>query len=366
MALEQRRILYNKIELHRSRPLLVYVTSKRNGVSAAMATDALPYLVDQIQVIDSKEKELDLLIASYGGDPMVAWRIMSILRDRFDKVSVLIPQSAYSAATLLALGADEIVMHPFGHLGPVDMQITTFTEGRRRDFSTEDISTFLEFVREELGITDQEHLRRLFEMTCKEVETLGVGFTARSGKSAVGLAEKLLGFHMTDDTNGAKRKAIIEHISRQCHSHAYPVSRQEAHEMGLPVSVDQDTELEDLMWALWLELEAEMKERELYDPIIELLRSSEGQKLLTPVPQLSMPINAPSPNYLQANINEVNGDVNMNINPVEFSYIDAMIESEKLAFHSVAKGKILACRTPDLMIHYNSIFTSRGWIAVTI
>lgn len=135
--------------------------------------------------------------------------------------------------------------------------------------------------------------------------------------------------------------------------------------MGLPVSASQDAVLEDLIWALWLELEAEMKERELYDPIIELLRSDEGQKLLAPVPQLSMPINAPSPSYLQADINQVNAAANVNINPVEFSYIDAMIESGKLAFHSITKGQILACRTPDLMICYNSIFTSRGWVAVT-
>ncbi len=47
---------------------------------------------------------------------------MSLLRERFKKVSVLIPYVAYSAATLLALGADEIVMHPFSNLGPVDPQ----------------------------------------------------------------------------------------------------------------------------------------------------------------------------------------------------------------------------------------------------
>ena len=112
---------------------------------------------------------------------------MSLIRQRVDRVSVLIPQSAYSAATLVALGADEIVMHPNGHLGPVDMQITTWSEGRRRDFSTEDITAFLDFVRDELHITDQRHLRRLFEITCRDVGTLGVGFTARSSKLAVRL-----------------------------------------------------------------------------------------------------------------------------------------------------------------------------------
>src|SRR5260370_12709971 len=174
MGLNERIGIDKKVEEHSKRNLLVYVTSKRDGVNSSMATDALPYLIDQLDQRSSRTTELDFLIASFGGDPMVAWRIMSLIRQRgIDKVSVLIPQSAYSAATLLALGADEIVMHPNSHLGPVDMQITTFSEGKRHQFSTEDISAFLDFVRDNLGITDQRHLRRLFEITCKEVGSLG-------------------------------------------------------------------------------------------------------------------------------------------------------------------------------------------------
>jgi len=138
MGLHERRALYEQIEAHRKHPLIVYVTSKRVGVDASMASDALPYLIEQLDSLPDGTNELDFLIVSFGGDPMVAWRIMSLVRERVDKVSVLIPQSAYSAATLVALGGDEIVMHPNGNLGPVDMQITTFTEGRRRIFSTED------------------------------------------------------------------------------------------------------------------------------------------------------------------------------------------------------------------------------------
>lgn len=150
MGLKERASLYKQIETHRSHPLITYVTSKREGVDASMATDALPYLIDQLDELPQGTTELDFLIASFGGDPMVAWRIMSLIRERIDRVSVLVPQSAYSAATLLALGADEIIMHPNSHLGPVDMQITTVTEGTRRHFSTEDISAFLDFVRSAL------------------------------------------------------------------------------------------------------------------------------------------------------------------------------------------------------------------------
>src|SRR5882762_1868134 len=245
--------LYKKIEAHRKRPLIVYVTSKRAGIAAYMATDALPCIIEQIDRLPKEAKAVDFLIVSYGGDPMVAWRILTLIRQRLGEegnVAVLIPQSAYSAATLVAFGADEIIMHPNGHLGPVDMQITTVGEsGQPKRFSTEDISAFLEFVRDNLKITDQEHIRILFELTCKEVGSLVIGFSARSSKLAVDLGERLLALHMADDENRSKLRSIVENMSRKFQSHAYPVSRKEALDMGLPVNKEQDTELEKLMWS---------------------------------------------------------------------------------------------------------------------
>ena len=170
MGFKKRLEICRQIEEHRQHPLLVYVTSKREGIEAEMATDALPYLIDQLDGLPDGTANLDFLVVSFGGDPMVAWRIMSLIRQRVERVAVLVPQSAYSAATLLALGADEIVMHPNGHLGPVDMQVSTVGEGGRRHYSTEDIRAFLDFVRNSLSITHQEHLRRLFEVTCKELK----------------------------------------------------------------------------------------------------------------------------------------------------------------------------------------------------
>jgi ClpP class serine protease len=128
MGLTERMEIYTKIEAHRKHPIIAYITSKRQGIYASMANDALPSLIDQLDTLPEGTTALDFLIVSLGGDPMVAWRIMSLLRERVGKdglVNVLVPQSAFSAATLLALGADEIVMHPNGHLGPVDMQVST-------------------------------------------------------------------------------------------------------------------------------------------------------------------------------------------------------------------------------------------------
>jgi hypothetical protein len=363
---KERHKLYDKIETHRARPLLVYVTSKREGVDAQIATDALPYLIDQLDSLPPNADTLDFLIVSYGGDPMVSWRIMSLIRERVKHVAVLIPQSAYSAATLLALGANEIIMHPNAHLGPVDMQITTFAEGKRRHFSTEDISAFLTFVRDELLLTDQEHLRRLFEMTCKEVGTLGVGFTARSSKLAVALGKRLLGMHMEDDDHSNKKKALVESLSRQFHSHAYPVSRTEALDMNLAVNKDRDTALENLMWEVWLDLEDELQERRPFSPITELMNSPQAGTLLAPVPQLALPINAPGPTNFSADIPGVQAVAQGSmVEPVDFAFVTAIMESARLAHRASVKGKILSSRLPDLNLQLNCLTSFHGWETVS-
>jgi len=274
MSWSERVELYEKIEKHRQRPLIAYVTSKRLGFPHFMATDALPRLIEQIAALPKDAEAVDLLIASFGGDPMVAWRLISVIRQKVKRVAVLIPQSAYSAATLVALGANEIIMHPNGHLGPVDMQITTSGGGGPKWFSTEDVSAFLDFVRDTLRITDQEHVRALFELTCNEVGSLGIGFSARSSKLAVDLGERLLALHMTDDESKVKLRSIVENMSRKFQSHAYPVSRTEALAIGLPVNEERDLELEELMWSAWLNLEEDLKENEPFDPICELLSSA--------------------------------------------------------------------------------------------
>jgi hypothetical protein len=67
---------------------------------------------------------LYLVIKSNGGDPGAAMRMMWLMQDRFKKIFAIVPQTAMSAATLMALGADMIYMLPGSALGPLDLQIS--------------------------------------------------------------------------------------------------------------------------------------------------------------------------------------------------------------------------------------------------
>lgn len=78
------------------------------------------------------EKQLDLIIHSPGGSAEAAESVVTYLRKRFDHIRVFVPVAAMSAATMVALSADEIVMGQHSQLGPIDPQFTIQTpEGPR-------------------------------------------------------------------------------------------------------------------------------------------------------------------------------------------------------------------------------------------
>jgi ClpP class serine protease len=68
-------------------------------------------------------EELHVLLWSQGGDGESAIRILRSAHARCKKLTVIVPDQAKSAATLIALGAHEIIMGPASDLGPIDSQI---------------------------------------------------------------------------------------------------------------------------------------------------------------------------------------------------------------------------------------------------
>lgn len=116
---------YQEIEALRNRPLLVYAT-KLTDVPQSTPNyidigdiDGFTDLVHSIKDSDA----IDVLIHSPGGRPDATERIVHILRNKFKEVHFLIPHSAYSAATMLALSGNTITLHPSATLGPIDPQI---------------------------------------------------------------------------------------------------------------------------------------------------------------------------------------------------------------------------------------------------
>lgn len=79
-----------------------------------------------------RDVPLDLILHSPGGSAEAAEAIIDYLRGRFPGLRVIVPIAAMSAATMMSMAADEIVMGAHSQLGPIDPQLTISTpEGPR-------------------------------------------------------------------------------------------------------------------------------------------------------------------------------------------------------------------------------------------
>ncbi|MDE2762887.1 MAG: serine dehydrogenase [Gemmatimonadota bacterium] len=68
------------------------------------------------------DQDLHVLLGTPGGDGETALRLIRQAQSRCRELTVIVPDQAKSAGTLLVLGADTIYMGPTSDLGPVDPQ----------------------------------------------------------------------------------------------------------------------------------------------------------------------------------------------------------------------------------------------------
>jgi hypothetical protein len=362
--IEDRLPLYAELEKIRERPLIVYVTSLRPGLPGLMSADAIPEFLDQLELLPTNAKAADILVVSNGGDPIVAWRLITLLRERVEKVGVLVPQAAYSAATLLALGADQIVMHPNGNLGPVDPQILVkkVGEAEPQRFGFEEMASFLQFAREKVGITDQKYLHAIFDLLSKEVGPVHVGVGARASLLSLSLGEKLLRLHMTSEADVQRAHNIAEALNKAFYHHGYPLGRKEALGIGLPVLPERNEKVEGLMWKIWLDLEMELQIRKPFSPLFVLMsRAAVKTRLTEKVQQAKYPPGGPPVQVVsQLQMNKL-FDGGSEVESVEFEAIHAVMESTRVASRSMTKGTVIGARSTDLNIRVGMIPESSQW-----
>ncbi|MDA3896516.1 MAG: hypothetical protein PF482_10250 [Desulfobacteraceae bacterium] len=73
--------------------------------------------------LERKNENALLLLTTYGGDPHAAYRIARCLQNQYNEVTIFINTYCKSAGTLLALGANNIIMSDSAELGPIDIQL---------------------------------------------------------------------------------------------------------------------------------------------------------------------------------------------------------------------------------------------------
>jgi ATP-dependent protease ClpP protease subunit len=121
----QRQSLIREIQCLTGRRLICYVS----GRDASIHREDTVGFMDLLHNVQPGS-DVDLLLHTGGGDIDAAEKLISMVRRkvRNAKLRVVVPDYAKSAGTLMALGADAIVMSDSSELGPIDPQIV-LTDG---------------------------------------------------------------------------------------------------------------------------------------------------------------------------------------------------------------------------------------------
>jgi hypothetical protein len=288
----ERKSLIEKLQVERKDRLLIsYITSTRTGHEIQIGDDAFRIIFDHLEAGRENAKNgVDLFIHSNGGSGTVPWRLVSLIRQYTDKFAVLVPHRAFSAATLIALGADEIVMHKMGCLGPIDPSVANLfnpphpsSPGQLAPISVEDVTAFFRFVKDEVGITHEDELVQSVNALTEKIHPLAIGNVQRHHNQSRLMARKLLKLHMFSESEEHEIERLIDTLKSNLFFHGHPINRTEAKtDLKLKV-VDPSSEVETLMWQLYLQYEADLKLNEPFNQLREM-------KLKLPAPAKSSPL----------------------------------------------------------------------------
>lgn len=273
MSRKTRVELIKQLQDLRKSHLIVYVTNTRQGMDVRMGLDAIPKIYQLLTAFPKPEKKtdkplpIDLFIHSNGGEGTVSWRMVTLIREYTDQFRVIIPHRAFSAATLAALGADEIAMHPMGMLGPTDASVTSpfnpqnpLNPKELLGINVEDVTAYLSLIKEDAGIQHEDELVMAFNKLVDTVHPLALGTVKRTLSQSRMMARKLLALHMDTKSEAHKIDEIVDNLTSKLFFHGHPINRVEARdEIGLAKVKNLSDEEEKLVWKLYLEYEKEMK-----------------------------------------------------------------------------------------------------------
>lgn len=292
MPRSTRKGLIEELQTARSdRLIIAYITSTRTGHELQIADDAFRIIYDHLEADrDRARNGVDLFIHSNGGSGTVPWRIVSLIRQYTEKFAVLVPHRAFSAATLIALGADEIVMHKMGCLGPIDPSVANIfnpqnplTPGQPAPISVEDVTAFFKLVKDEVGITHEDELIQALNSLTEKIHPLALGNVQRHHNQSRMMARKLLRLHMSSDNEELEIERLIDTLKSNLFFHGHPINRTEAKaDLKLKVVVPPD-KVESLMWQLYLEYESDLKFNEPFNPVREMNLKSPTPARLPPL-----------------------------------------------------------------------------------
>lgn len=234
--------LIGKIGAALGAPLLTYWNNPRGAV----CHDDVLALYEVLGSL-GRQKTLYLFIKSDGGKGTASLRIVSLLRKYCDRLVTLVPLECASAATMITLGSDEILMGPMAYLTAVDTSLNHQLSPLDRD--NDRVSVSLDELTRVVRLWQGEHTgtkANPYEALFQHVHPLVIGAVDRAESLSIMLCKELLAYHIDD---AAKAERIAQTLNSKYPSHSYPILLEEAESIGLtvaPITPDVNDLLLDL------------------------------------------------------------------------------------------------------------------------
>ena len=265
----RKRDLIKKIEETRGSRLIIYITGDRQPFVTRIADDVIPIFNRHLENIAKKEqlkesRKISLFLYTRGGDMVAPLKIVKLIRSYCDEFEVLVPYRCHSAGTLIALGADKIVMGKLGELSPVDPATmhpynsqNPLNPQQKLEIRVEDLNSYF-LLAQEMAKVKEDQMNEVFKNLVEKIHPLSLGNAYRAFRMGKMIAEKLLEMAKERKLSKEEIKKIVEEVTSKICIHGYPITRDEAESLGLPIEKTEG-ELEKDLWNLYEIYAKEMK-----------------------------------------------------------------------------------------------------------
>ncbi len=237
-------------------PLLTYWSSEKGSI----CDNDVQAMYEALRVVQPGGRAT-LFVKSSGGDGQSSLRLIHLLRQYVDHLTVVAPLACASAATMLALGADEIHMGPLAYLTPIDTSLehAMGPVDKRNDIAfvgDDELHRVIALWEKHAGSSSTNPFQEVY----KYIHPLVIGAVDRATSLSIRLCTEILQYH-TVDRSEAER--VARALNADYPAHEYPITIREAQRLGLKVK-PLDPTLNDLLLEL-NHLYAEMGQRAVTD-----------------------------------------------------------------------------------------------------
>jgi hypothetical protein len=256
-------------ELSEGRRLVAYFAQVEHPNASMQPADVAP--MTALLEREETTEDLDLWVNSPGGSAQTAEKIMAACRAVCQgELRVVVPNMAKSAATMMALCADQVVMGYLSELGPIDPQIPVKVGGLTRYVSAQ---SFLDGQKSVLTAVAKAQKKsepvigHLQLLNSPEMSAAWISEMEREIKFGKDMVSKHLKKHMLPRllkgadarTLGQTATRIAGNLSQanRRFSHGRMIGAQECKdELHLDVEIlPQDDERWKLIWEIWVRME---------------------------------------------------------------------------------------------------------------